>query len=379
MENIIAKLQERYAKEIEEKIYGYLDLVGKFPQLKIPLVDFFERGGKRFRPIMCLLSCELVGGDIEKALPVAASIEMFHNFSLIHDDIEDRGDLRRNKLAIHLSPLGDALSDMSHCPYCNSITKSPDEADSVLKSMGVEKDDLSEPYGLSHAINSGDALMILSLIAANDIHSSGVEEKRAIKAFETLIFGVLNVCVGQGRDIDSYEKIFSKNELSEEEVLKTLRLKTGSLIAAGCKASAIIGGATDEEVDNLGKFCEYISLAFQLQDDILNIDIREDAYGKEVGGDIEEGKRTVITVHALGELGEYDRELLLEILDKRNNTEEEKMVAIEILRKSGAIDYAKEFENDLLKKAKDCLGIFPDSQARSDLLKLADFLVGRGY
>lgn len=378
MEDIMKRLQVKYSEKIESKIREYLHLVDGYPQLSIPLIDFLERGGKRFRPIMCLLSCELIGGDSDSVLPIAASIEMFHNFSLIHDDIEDRGDFRRNKLALHLPPKGDALAEISHCPYCDKVIKTPEEAESILNSVGVKKNDLPEPYGLSHAINSGDALLLLSSIAANEIYSAGRDAKETQKAVDEIFFGVLNVCMGQSRDIDSYEKRFSKEELTEEDVLETLRLKTGMLISAGCKAGAIMGGGTKEEIESLGKFCEDISLAFQLQDDILNIDVRGTEYGKEIGGDIEEGKRTLIVAHALETL-EDERERLLDILDRRNNTEEEKMEAIGILRDCGAIDYVREYADMILDRAKESLKIFPDSQARRDLLELSDFLVKRGY
>ncbi|MDY6865745.1 MAG: polyprenyl synthetase family protein, partial [Halobacteriota archaeon] len=372
------RLQVKYSEKIESKIREYLHLVDGYPQLSIPLIDFLERGGKRFRPIMCLLSCELIGGDSDSVLPIAASIEMFHNFSLIHDDIEDRGDFRRNKLALHLPPKGDALAEISHCPYCDKVIKTPEEAESILNSVGVKKNDLPEPYGLSHAINSGDALLLLSSIAANEIYSADRDAKETQKAVDEIFFGVLNVCMGQSRDIDSYEKRFSKEELTEGDVLETLRLKTGMLISAGCKAGAIMGGGTKEEIESLGKFCEDISLAFQLQDDILNIDVRGTEYGKEIGGDIEEGKRTLIVAHALETL-EDERERLLDILDRRNNTEEEKMEAIGILRDCGAIDYVREYADMILDRAKESLKIFPDSQARRDLLELSDFLVKRGY
>lgn len=378
MEDIMKRLQVKYSEKIESKIREYLHLVDGYPQLSIPLIDFLERGGKRFRPIMCLLSCELIGGDSDSVLPIAASIEMFHNFSLIHDDIEDRGDFRRNKLALHLPPKGDALAEISHCPYCDKVIKTPEEAESILNSVGVKKNDLPEPYGLSHAINSGDALLLLSSIAANEIYSAGRDAKETQKAVDEIFFGVLNVCMGQSRDIDSYEKRFSKEELTEGDVLETLRLKTGMLISAGCKAGAIMGGGTKEEIESLGKFCEDISLAFQLQDDILNIDVRGTEYGKEIGGDIEEGKRTLIVAHALETL-EDERERLLDILDRRNNTEEEKMEAIGILRDCGAIDYVREYADMILDRAKESLKIFPDSQARRDLLELSDFLVKRGY
>ncbi len=379
MEDVMKRLQGRYADKIEKKMEEYLHLVDDLPQLSIPLIDFLERGGKRFRPIMCLLSCELVGGDVDAVLPVAASIEMFHNFSLIHDDIEDRGDFRRNKLALHLPSKGDALTDISHCPYCDEVMKSPEEAESMLNSIGVKNQDLPEPYGLSHAVNSGDALLLLASIAANDVYSAGRDAKETQKAVDEIFFGVLNVCMGQSRDIDSYEKRFSAKELTEEDVLETLRLKTGMLISAGCKAGAIMGGGTEEEILSLGKFCEDISLAFQLQDDILNIDVRGTEYGKEIGGDIEEGKRTLIVVHAFKILEDSKKERLLDILDRRNNTEEEKMEAIGILKDCGAISYVKKYADEHLDRAKESLRLFPDSQAKTDLLELSDFLVKRAY
>jgi geranylgeranyl diphosphate synthase type I len=364
---ILDELQDRYGEAIEEKMHEYASML-PYEQLKVPIEAFLHRGGKRFRPILCLLSCELVGGSVEEALPAAVAIELLHNFSLIHDDIEDRSPIRRGNLAIHLLP-GDPMRSLTCCPYCGSVIKMKE----AIKEL-VEEIDIIEPYGLAHAINAGDALLILSLIAAHDTHSL-VSEERANRTMRNILFGILSVCCGQGIDIDSHEKRFRKDELDEKDFFELLRLKTGMLISSGCEAGAIIGGGSDEQIEAIREFAEKISIAFQIQDDILNITGGKE-YGKEIGGDIDEGKRTLMVIHACREATRDEARRLLEILDKENDYEE-RSEAISLLKKYESIGYARNRAKGFLIEAKECLDVFPDMKIRGDLIDLADFLVQR--
>lgn len=301
-------------------------------ELYEPLRDLLSRGGKRIRPALCMASCKAVGGKQKDALKTAAAIEMIHNFTLIHDDIADRSELRRGEPCLH------------------------------------------HRYGLGTAINSGDGLFSAAYEALGDA-MAGMSEKTARDVFEALSSRVTRVCEGQALDISWVEK--GRWDLNEKDYFSMIERKTGALMAASCMTGAMIGGGKRKQIEALGGFGMDIGVGFQIHDDVLNL--RGDAakYGKEIGGDINEGKRTLIVAHTLSVCLPAERERLIRILDKKRNSDEEIKEAISMLDKYGSIDRAADRAKEIIKRGKDGLGALPDSTAKETLLAIADYMVDR--
>lgn len=284
-------------------------------------------GGKRVRPALCLLACEAVSGSYEKALPAAASLEMVHAFTLVHDDVMDRDELRRGKPT------------------------------------------LWKKYGEGLAINAGDGIFTKTYESALNLEDT--ENKEEI--LKILTKTIMEVCEGQAFDV-SFEK---KGKVSLEEYIKMATLKTASLIKASAKIGAMCGSGSQEELDALANYGEKVGLSFQIWDDY--IDFASEKTGKTFGSDIKKGKKTSIVCHALENADEKDKERLNEILDKPIEKTDKKLIneTVEILEKTGSIDYAKNYAFELVKDAKEGLDILEDSEAKEILLEFADFLVSR--
>ncbi len=298
------------------------------------LWDFLDRGGKRFRPAMAKLSYEAVGGkEAEEAalvVPIGAAIEMFHNFTLIHDDIEDDSDMRRGKPTLHRA------------------------------------------YGTPLAINAGDGLFMMVWEA---LLKSRLPPEKLLAAQRVLSTAFRRVLEGQAVELNWYrEKRF---DISEENYFRMVEGKTGALISASCEVGALMGGATAEQLKALKEFGMAVGIAFQIQDDVLNLAGKEEKYGKEIGGDISEGKRSLITIHALTHAPPKERKRLAEILSARTKDTKQVSEAISICQNAGSIDYAAERAKKMVDDAKKGLMVLPNNAASRRLLQLADFFIYR--
>jgi len=298
------------------------------------LWDFLDRGGKRFRPAMVKLSYEAVGGkpadEAALIVPVGAAIEMFHNFTLIHDDIEDESEMRRGKPTLHRA------------------------------------------YGTPLAINAGDGLFMMVWEA---LLRSKLPPEKMFGVQRILSSAFRRVLEGQAIELNWYrEKRF---DIDEELYFTMVGGKTGALISASCETGAFIGGSDAEQAAALRNFGTAVGVAFQVQDDVLNLMGREDKYGKEIGGDMSEGKRSLITIHALAHAPVKERKRLTEILTARTKDPAKVREAIEICRKSGSIDYAAQAARQMVDDAKKGLMILPNNEASRRLLQLADFFIHR--
>ena len=317
---------------IEEEIESYINADMKPAELYAPLVDLMARGGKRVRPVICMIACEAVGGDQKKAIKTSAAIEMIHNFTLVHDDIVDGSDLRRGKKCLH------------------------------------------HIYGLDLTINAGDGLFSRSYELLH--HNFEVlNPEKSLEIFGLLSTSVTKICEGQAMDIS-----WSKNrrwDITENDYFEMLMRKTGILISTACECGAIIGKASDEEREALRVFGMEIGKAFQIHDDVLNLLGDEENYGKEIGGDINEGKRTIIVIDTLGKCSPEEKKRLIEILDKESNNQEEIREALLILKKYGAIERASKLAEDLVDNAKTQLEVLPNKHGKEILLALADYFIQR--
>lgn len=293
-----------------------------------------EAGGKRLRPCLALTACEAVGGKREDAIETAAALELFHSFTLIHDDIMDHDEFRRNVKTVH-----------------------------VL-------------WGEPIAIIAGDALFakVFEAAAANASRLK-MSSERMVELFNTLSRASFELCQGQVLDM-LFEK---RDDVTEEEYMQMISGKTGALTEAAAKAGALLGNADERQTQALASYGRLIGIAFQIQDDVLGVWGKQEKFGKPIGSDIREGKRTLMIVRALATASEKDREILLKAFGKSNATNVETREAIEVLKKVGAIDYVAERAHKLVAEAKLKLRVLPESKAKEALLGLADFVVEREF
>ena len=226
--------------------------------LYAPIGYSLAGGGKRLRPMLLLLSCGLFADDVDVALPAAAAVEIFHNFTLLHDDIMDNAAVRRGKPSVYAR------------------------------------------WGGNVAILSGDAMLISAyrLLA----QAPPALLPRILEVFNTMALGV---CEGQQYDMD-FE---SKQKVSVVEYMSMIELKTSVLVAGSAMMGAILGGADEEQSRRLYQFAIELGMAFQLQDDLLD-SYGDDRLGKAIGGDILEGKKTYLMITAISRADEPTREVL---------------------------------------------------------------------
>lgn len=242
-----------------------------------PIEYILSLGGKRIRPALTLMACNLYQDNVDKAINPALGIEVFHNFTLLHDDLMDKADKRRNKPTVH------------------------------------------KVWNDNTAILSGDAM----LIAAYQL--IGKTEPEYLKeVFDLFTSTALEICGGQQYDME-FE---SRDNVTEAEYIEMIRLKTAVLLACSLKTGAIIGGASKEDADNLYEFGINIGLAFQLQDDLLDVYGDTATFGKNIGGDILCNKKTFLLIHAF-ELANTDQKTILnEWIGKDTFIPSEKIEAI---------------------------------------------------
>jgi geranylgeranyl diphosphate synthase type I len=323
-------LLEKYGAMVNRQIEKYLPRTGQPVTLHQPMWELLDRGGKRFRPALTLLFCKAVGGQERKALPAAAAVEILHNMTLIHDDIEDQSELRRGKPCIHLM------------------------------------------FGLPAAINSGDAMLIKVFEAAADGPLDAATKSRLIERFAERAFQITK---GQALEFE----LNSRQDFTDEDVIEVLRNKTSALIALACEVGAIVGGATKRQLSAAAEFGKFTGVGFQIVDDLLNVagDVRK--YGKEIGGDIREGKRTIMAAHLMRSAPREDRERFVTMLGKPTISQEEITQAIDMYKKYGSLDHAKTIADRYIERGLQALRKLPKSSARRMVDELARFLVEREF
>ena len=242
-----------FLKKYNQVLHEYLEnsVAQKEPrQLYDPIKYIISLGGKRLRPVLTLMVCDFFGTDFKKSIHAALAVELFHNFSLIHDDIMDNAPLRRGKKTVH------------------------------------------EKWDVNTGILSGDAMLILAY---------QFFEKYEPKMFQELarLFSetALQVCEGQQHDMD-YE---TRDDVSLEEYIKMIDFKTAVLVGAAMKMGAIVAEASENDKEKIYQFGRNLGIAFQLQDDYLDVFGNPETFGKQVGGDIISNKKTFLYLIALGQ------------------------------------------------------------------------------
>ena len=259
-----------------------------------PIAYVMSMGGKRLRPMLMLLCYSVFRPDWQKALPAATALELYHNHTLLHDDLMDHADVRRGKPTVH------------------------------------------RRWDENTAILSGDTML---LMAARQMAQQRIG--RHEEANECFLKSAIEICEGQQYDVN-FEK---RHDVTEEEYIEMIRLKTSVLLGCAAKIGALLAGASDKDCNILYSFAEKIGLAFQLQDDYLDCFGNEQTFGKRIGGDILCGKKTFMTVSAMQRMeNEADRKAFLGILDATAETREAERTKIDriidIYRKRGIAEVA---------------------------------------
>lgn len=298
-----------------------------------PLLAYSQNAGKRHRPLITVAACKAVGGDHRKAFSAAAAIEHFHTAALIHDDIADEAELRRGKPCMHL----------------------------------VEGEGL--------AINAGDlALSVVNGIVMND---PLLTDSQKVRVSLELVSMAQSTVEGQALDIGWARD--GRYDITPDDYLAMATHKTAYYSGAVPLAvGAIVGDASDEQVEALRAFGLATGLAFQIQDDILNLVGTEEATKKDFRSDITEGKRTLMAVHALHNAPDADRQRLIEILSAGERDPQVLAEAVGIMERAGSIDHAREYATRITEKAKaELSGTLSPSDALDLLVSMADWFIER--
>ena len=304
----------------------------KYPQqpelLYAPIVYSLEEGGKRIRPVALLMACNLFRDEIDCAKPAALAVEVFHNFTLLHDDIMDRSDTRRGKPAVH--------------------TRWNDNV----------------------AILSGDAMMIWAYRLLSQCDEAVLPQLLAV--FTDVAVGV---CEGQQYDMD-FE---SRDDVTVEEYLRMIELKTAVLLAGALKIGALCGGAEPAQAELLYRFGIDLGMAFQLQDDLLDTYGDPAVFGKPVGGDILVGKKTYLLTTALKAADAPTRARLLALLHDAEMASGEKIAAVRAVYDSLAVrQTAERAVASYFDEARQVLRSLRLSEERlAPLRELSDMLLNR--
>jgi geranylgeranyl pyrophosphate synthase len=301
-----------------------------------PIWEFLDRGGKRWRPFLFLLICEALGKNSDQFIDFAIIPEVVHNGTLLVDDIEDSSELRRGK----------------PCTY--------------------------RIFGLDIAINTGNAMYYLPLLPLIK-NRKKMPATKLSKVYEIYVQEMINLSIGQAMDIAWHRGLANADKIGEKDYLQMCAYKTGTLARMAARMAAVLSDANEELVGKFGRFAESIGVAFQMQDDVLDLTSAE--FSEKKGGrgkDITEGKRTLAIIHTLKVANAKDRQKLIKILNMHTVDQKLRDEAIGLMEKYGSIDYAKEFAKKIVRKSwRDVERLLPASEAKERLNAFASFLIER--
>ena len=319
--------------DFNKRLTNYRELINqqlkKIAPKKTP-VSFYEpvryvlrSEGKRIRPILLLLACEATGGKRENCLDAAIAVELLHNFTLVHDDIMDKDDLRRGKETVH---------------------KRWDEATAIL---------------------AGDGLVALSYLQLFLTKSSRIQQIGRI-----FTEGIIDLCEGQTLDKE-FEK---QRQISVEQYLEMIEKKTARLLMLCTEIGGTIAGADKQQITDLREYARQLGLAFQIQDDLIDMEITS---GKTFGSDIRQKKKTLLYVHALNNADEEKRKEFLDIYQKNQINSEDIQRVRSIFIATGTLKFAQEAVKSRISQAERHVNNLPDNQAQRDLKQLLTYILNR--
>ncbi|MGD6807819.1 MAG: polyprenyl synthetase family protein [Candidatus Bathyarchaeia archaeon] len=321
--------------KINPPLYSYnLEPLNK--AISDPIWDMLDRGGKRWRPALFLLICEALGKKTDWCLDFAIIPEVIHNGTLVIDDIEDSSEVRRGK----------------PCSY--------------------------KIYGNDIAINVGNAMYYLPLLPIM-LNRDKLSAEAQRDVYEIYVQEMINLSMGQAMDIAWHRSLANADALSEQDYLQMCAYKTGTLARMSAKMAAVLSGADGKLIEKLGRLAECIGVAFQMQDDILDLTGEEFAKSKGcVGGDISEGKRSLLVIYTLQKANATDKKRLLEILNMHTNEQKLRNEAIAIIKKYGAFEHVKALAERMVTDSwKEVDKLLPTPQAKEKLKAFAEFLITR--
>jgi geranylgeranyl diphosphate synthase type I len=302
-----------------------------------PVWDFLDRGGKRWRPALFLMIAEALGVDVKKLHEFSIIPELAHEGSIMVDDVEDDGELRRGKPCTH------------------------------------------RIFGVDIAINAVNFLYFLPL-AILFKNRNAFDNNTIIRTYEIYAQEMTNIHAGQAMDIWWHKGSASP---TEAQYMQMCAYKTGTLARMSARLAVALSGGSEKQEEAMGRFAEAVGVAFQIQDDVLDVVSSgkgREKFGKPIGNDIREGKRTLMVIHALGKASQADKNRLLQILN--SHTSDYRIVedAISILRKYGAIDYARQKAKEIVLDAwKEAEPLLKESNAKKKLNDFAYFLIERDF
>jgi len=306
--------QEIFSNYIEKQ------KIGRNPEnLYEPIQYILSLGGKRIRPMLTLMACDIFGEDVNKALPAATAVEIFHNFSLIHDDIMDKAPLRRGNATVH------------------------------------------EKWDLNAGILSGDAMLILAYQYFEQYEPEIFRE--LAKLFSKT---ALEVCEGQQWDIDFEER----DDVTVDQYLKMIEYKTAVLVAAAFQMGAIVAETSDKNKQDVYDFGLNLGIAFQLQDDYLDTFGNAETFGKQIGGDIIENKKTYLYLKAISDGNQEEKEQLLHLYSITPNENQDKIELVKsIFVNSGSDQKTRQAIEQYTQKAFEILGRMEISDDKKQQLR----------
>jgi len=324
----VRDLQSLISIEIDKEINQLCQTEPK--NLYEPVGYALSMGGKRLRPVMVLLACNLFSDTVEKAFPVALAIELFHNFTLLHDDIMDGAEMRRNNLSVY------------------------------------------KKYNENIAILSGDAMSIMAynyLLKCDSAKLTSI-----IRLFSQT---ALEVCEGQQFDMDFEARL----DVSIPEYVNMIRLKTAVLLASSLKLGALAANAPEKIANQLYDFGLNLGIAFQLQDDLLDVFADQDKFGKKIGGDIVSNKKTFLLLKALEISDELTKLIIHDWMKKKDFDENEKIKVItEVYNKLDIKRITEKYIDEFYQSA---LTVFEKidltTETKTELFQLANLIMNRDH
>ncbi len=314
-----------YVSLVENRISS-LDFNSHPKELYEPIRYFLKLGGKRIRPILCMMGAELFGSKREDVIKAALSIEVFHNFSLIHDDIMDEAPIRRGQATVH------------------------------------------EKWNRDIAILSGDVMFVKAFDLLCEQGGSNLLE--VLRLFNAT---AIEVCEGQQMDMN-FER---SSEVNIDEYIEMIRLKTSVLLACSLKIGALLAGAPDSEAQKLYDFGQNLGIAFQIQDDYLDAYANPDQFGKQPGGDILANKKTFLLLKAYEKADKKSKMTLDACLKSSQPNKVEKVIAI--YDKLGIPEVTRSEIDRYYQIAMSKLDAIETSFSKSGFIQLAKFLILRQH
>ncbi|UCF08711.1 MAG: polyprenyl synthetase family protein [Thermoplasmata archaeon] len=285
-------------------------------------------GGKRLRPILAMLTADAISGRGERALPFGVSLELIHNFTLLHDDVMDKDELRRGVKTVH-----------------------------VL-------------FDEATAINAGDVLFARAFetLSTTDVTDNAL--RGLVREVATAVRKI-----GEGQQMDKEYEM--RTDISEKDYLKMIEYKTAKLFQIAAWGGAIVAEGNERQIQAMSDYGRLLGMGFQIWDDYLDLKADEKLLGKPVGSDIKNGKRTLMVVHALERLKGEKRAEFLRVLGNENASQKEVENAIAIMQEMGSTAYAKNMAFDFTNKSKELLDVLSDSEYKDVLLEITDYMVQR--